>query len=713
MEIVRLGPLPVASVTWQPAPHACAITLVCKATFPLAPGEASLAQTQEQPCQNDVYWNNEAHRSLFSPGDLAPIKLRADVLLVGSAYAPHGEQVRSLITRLKIAGIDKSLDVLADRAIAQDGAVVEGPRFTRMPLVWERAAGGPGTSNPVGMRGDQHDNHGWTPLPNLAPLGHGNNRPPPVGFGPVAASWPPRRELLGHRASTWPTSRWAEEPMPADIDLGYFNAAPRDQQVDKLLDNEGITLENLHPHHPSLTMTLPGLRPRARVERPSGAEDEVLLRADTLWIDTDRCLVTLVWRGRVRLDHPAEPGRIVVDVAPPPRRAMKPSDVLKTLAPSLVSSPAPLPFMPAPPPSQPRPPDSAPLREPSPWAPSAYGNTEGSFPSTPVAASFLGAARATIALPEPVPPPNIDTGGVLAASDHAAAITARPSPEPAPEEPPAPAPEPVAKPPRTDGIKLIWFDPAVVPRIRRQREWRLILTDLELRLIDEAAADLAAGPLPPEDKDKRTVREVLLRAQALSPDGVPKAVDGAIGDDGGFEPPLVVVSAELEMPFDEIETLKALATAARPLGSTDKRMKEVLDSVDELITSPWLAGSFGTAESLTTKVRETFAQVRRTLAPDYLDAQAERRLLEQRAYQARPIFGKKHLRGVITGASGPIPVYLPEATRDDLPMFRRFRATLMAELHHREDQGEQSPFAIKVLALSRAIGAAPRHAPNA
>ncbi|MEO7327832.1 MAG: hypothetical protein ABI193_04600, partial [Minicystis sp.] len=230
-----------------------------------------------------------------------------------------------------------------------------------------------------------------------------------------------------------------------------------------------------------------------------------------------------------------------------------------------------------------------------------------------------------------------------------------------------------------------------------------LLMDLELRLIDEAADDLAAGPLDAEARDRRTVRELLLRGAPIAADGVKQAVDAALGDDGGFDPPLVLLAAELEMPFDELETLKAIAAAARPLASTDKRLKDALDLVDELLASPWLAGVGGTAESLTARVREAFAQAKRTLAPDYLEVHAERRLLEQRAYQSRSLFGKKHLRGTIRGAAGPLPVYLPEATRDTLPMFKRFRAKMLCELDHREDQGEASPFVIKVLALGRVI----------
>ena len=50
-----------------------------------------------------------------------------------------------------------------------DGGVDEGSPFARMPLVYERAACGPDTSNPGGMRADTFDAYGRVSIPNLQP----------------------------------------------------------------------------------------------------------------------------------------------------------------------------------------------------------------------------------------------------------------------------------------------------------------------------------------------------------------------------------------------------------------------------------------------------------------------------------------------------------------------------------------------------------------
>lgn len=126
---------------------------------------------------------------------------------------------------------------------------------------------------------------------------------------------------------------------------------------------------------------------------------------------------------------------------------------------------------------------------------------------------------------------------------------------------------------------------------------------------------------------------------------------------------------------------------------------------NELLRTPWLSGSGGIAEGLTEKVREAFASAKRMVPGDYLDAHTERMLLEQRAYQRRNVYGRKWIRSVMRAGSGggSVPVYLPEALKDELPMFRRFRVKVIGEVDIREDQGELSGCAVKVVALGRVL----------
>lgn len=337
MQIIAASPFSSGSLRWQPRPGAWALTVICKATFHLIPGEMSVAAAADPLNDADDYWNDDPRRSLHAASDLVPFKRRADVVLVGHAYAPPGQAVSSLVARLVVAGVDKALEAHADRVWTPEGQLLEGARFTKMPLRWERAAGGPDTINPVGVHVNARpDAYGRVPLPNLQPLGifvgWRDDVIAPVGFGPIAAFWPMRRGLLHRHAATWDPVSWAEHPLPPDIDAAFFNVAPPDQQVDELHADERMALEGLHPEHARLVTRLPGLLPRATVEREgvAGAQP-IRMRCDTLSVDTDRGVCHLVWRGQVALTRPDERGRVMITAELP-----SPEEIGETIAPGLV-----------------------------------------------------------------------------------------------------------------------------------------------------------------------------------------------------------------------------------------------------------------------------------------------------------------------------------------------------------------------------------------
>ncbi|AUX40051.1 hypothetical protein SOCE26_014470 [Sorangium cellulosum] len=276
MRVSSACPLRVASLVWRPRPEALALTVVCKATFVLEPGLSPLAPEQEAPWEADVPWGDDPGASLWAASDLAPFKRRVDVLAVGHAHAPRGEPAASLVARLAIGAVDKRIEV----------------------------HGGPAD-----------------PLPR-------------VGFGPIAPSWPERAAKLRRHAATFRHDAWAEQPLPEDIDAGYFNAAPPDQQLDQLPAGEPIVLEHLHPAHPQLTTVLEGVIPRAMLLRGGSGPQEMRMRCDTLWIDADRGICTLTWRGAVPLRHAAEDVTVIVTA----ERPQGGGDVAATLVPARAPS---------------------------------------------------------------------------------------------------------------------------------------------------------------------------------------------------------------------------------------------------------------------------------------------------------------------------------------------------------------------------------------
>ncbi len=219
--------LRVTSLVWRMRNGGFALTVVVKGTYDLAPGELRLAEQQAEPNEDENFWDDDTRRSLKEPNDLALFKVRADVVLVGKAFAPKQAPGRALLARLSVAGVDKTIEVCADRSWTPESGLREGAPFASMPLRYERAAYG--NDNPVGVRVDPHTGGA---LPNLQPPG-ASRRPDaiqPIGFGPIASQWPARRALLGRQAAGYAPRAWDEHPLPEDLDVSFFNVAPIDQR---------------------------------------------------------------------------------------------------------------------------------------------------------------------------------------------------------------------------------------------------------------------------------------------------------------------------------------------------------------------------------------------------------------------------------------------------------------------------------------------------
>jgi hypothetical protein len=711
MDVVSICPLPVASFVFRRASGEQVQTIVCKATFDLLAGECRLAAQQEPLHDDDKHYSGDPAKSVYAAGDLAPFKARADVLLVGKAFAPRKEPVRSLRARLVVADVDKSIEVHGDRSRGADGQVREAAPFTSMPLPYERAAGGPATWNPAGVS----DAQGGTRLPNLQPPGASpgdRSRPiAPIGFGPIAAGWPQRRMYVDRAAGAWPDPAWRERPLPERLDPAYFNAAPQDQQASAIRPTEPIVLEHLHRDHPRLTTRLPGLRPAAWTEAAGETPRGVQLTCDTLWIDTDRSICTVTWRGQLPLPREGARGRVVVsmvdltppdemeptrplngpgapDASPPwlaprpdapppppsPGAAIAPANAPPASPPiaAPANSPAAPPLMapiaaPAPAPAPPAPPPLvAPIASPA-SRPAAPAPPPLMAPIAPPAPPPLAAKRSVPPLPPlaakpsaPPPPPmesrwapepRQGSAPVLTVGE-AAALAARAAPAPAAPEAPASARAPARAHPG-EVVELLWFDPPFAARIRKRPESKPILAELK-----PAQREEQADPETPADKrqarDRRDLAAILGLGEPIGASALEEAIAGAM-DEGTFSPPLVLLAGDLELPFDPLEALRATIAAAAPFAPGDKALKDTIESASELLRSSWLDRAGNAAEGPTARIKEAFAQAFRALPAGHLEAQADRILLEQRHYQKRAVLGQRWLRALLTLAGGPPP----------------------------------------------------------
>ena len=540
MHIVAAPPFRAASLLWQPQRGAFMLTVVCKATFVLLPGTSEPALDLDPPNDADEHWDGDVRGSLRAASDRVPFKRRGDVVLVGHAYAPRGQPVASLLARLVVGSVDKAIEVHADRAWTQSGQLREGPGFVKMSLRWERAGGGPGTSNPVGVPADARpDRYGQVPLPNLQPPGLYPTRPgeaiAPVGAGPLVPWWPTRRHKLFRHADTWDYEAWADKPLPHDIDAAFFNAAPPDQQVDDLRTDERLVLENLHAKHPRLVTSLPGLSPRAVVKRPGAPSHDVRLRCDTLCIDTDRGVCNLVWRGQVALARPDEAGKVIITAEETTRDepvqtiagGMKLGNALPFARPDDEDATVPLPIVPIP--------DEMPARAATPFDPRRTMPLPKEVIARAVmpfreASSQAGSQAAALAREASEPPPRdavtdtLPLGARLAVPvlPFAREAATRPAAQPAPlaeEDRETAVPPPPAEPVMSRQRELEIAPPAHVPAPQASVEPPAALPPAE------AAAAPPAAPAAPSVPPAAAPVQEITADTAGATDSVDEAVD--------------------------------------------------------------------------------------------------------------------------------------------------------------------------------------------
>ena len=719
MELVSHCLLPAAQLFWQAAPSRWALTLVCKATFRLEPGTAPLAAEQERILSHEAHRDDDPDRSLIAPSDLVPFKSLVDVVLVGNAYSRDAQPVQSLVVRMNVGKVDKSIEVLASRTRSRDGEVREGRRWTKMALLYERAAGGPGTDNPVGVwPGGPADSQGEVRWPNLQPPGFpigGGQLPPPIGFGPIAASWPLRQS--SNRGAS-PHHDRVHAPFGAGFDPAFFQVAPPDQRLDELRPNERITLENLHPKHARLVTRLPGLVPHARVERERKGAREIGMLADTVWIDTRRAIFTVAFRGHIEVEHPDEEGVITLttrtvtgSVAPALEKtaSLPPVTTVRTAANAAFSAGPALPFQPAAPPvGLPSPTPEPPLATLPSSPPPAPVATPAIAPPPLLSSPAWGAALATAPLLL-APPPGDGSFGAAEASN--AAVRGREAPREYMESGSPPGPGPRAEPeapaeqtPKLHSLvaaapvmELVWADAVAPERIKAHPGFAAWARSTS----GDGARGAAQSP------PRELVRDLLARG----PVSTANALDAALEVAEAESPPgpaLVLLTGMLELGLDEIELLRAITFAAAPLAGSDRRLKEGVDLATEVLRAP-MPGMPDFLEGLGARIRDAWARANPLLSPDHLITSAERMLLEQRRYQKRELWGEVLFRALLGGAGWetPIPVYVPAASVKSLPLYRRFPARVLGEVVWQQDAQETHPLALRALALGRLPARAP------
>ncbi|MBV8881171.1 MAG: DUF2169 domain-containing protein, partial [Planctomycetaceae bacterium] len=277
--------------------------------------------------------------------------------LAGSCHAPGGKPTTACRVEFAVGKWSKALAVIGNRHWKKSllmAAASDPEPFQALAITYGNAYGGEGFErNPVGRGYEKAF------LPNIEPLedriSSPGDRPEPSGYGPLNRQWPQRASKTGSYKGKWLKERWPF--LPDDFDFTYFNAAPEDQQFRKYLrGDEELRFENLHPKHPVYKSALPGVRIRCFLsERVKDGKKfrEVPMNLDTLFVDMEREIVILVWRGNapVRNDEMAEIEHALA-VSEPLKDAPSPPATYEALLPKLDPPPPPPAAPAAPPPAK-------------------------------------------------------------------------------------------------------------------------------------------------------------------------------------------------------------------------------------------------------------------------------------------------------------------------------------------------------------------------
>ncbi|MBF0233541.1 MAG: DUF2169 domain-containing protein, partial [Desulfamplus sp.] len=292
------------------------LTYIVKGAFDLQPeSKAEIPEFDDSPYPTgDEYYPDDidmAKAPLYE-SDYAHFKPRADLFVVGHCYPPGKKSVQACPVEVQIGPVKKELFVFGNRRWKSTlgiKSITDPEAFDKIPLSYDYSFGGPGYGkNPQGkgFPGKKGENPESGVLPNIEDPAHliddPKKTPDPAGFGPLGRMWEQRLSLTGTYDDAWQKNRWPW--FPQDMDYGYFNAAPRDMQLDGYLKgDESLFFKNLHPDYPEYHSQLPGIRARC-FTLPEGASpndssqfQEVSMNLDTLWADMDHEKLILVWRG--------------------------------------------------------------------------------------------------------------------------------------------------------------------------------------------------------------------------------------------------------------------------------------------------------------------------------------------------------------------------------------------------------------------------------
>lgn len=293
------------------------LVVVVKGTFhlPKSGEEPRLLEQQVALIMADTFTGEPGFSAPYYEVDFAPRKLKCDILLQGSAYAPEGRPISRVPVGLRIGQWQKSFAVCGKRhweyGLAGVNATEPEP-FSIQPFSYDVAFGGVDNfpedqakhaafmRNPIGKGFHKNIKKEWidgAPMPHTEALDQQVENPDgdyaPMAFGPIGRGWSSRLPHAGTYDQNWIDNTFPF--LPSDFKDEYYQAAPLDQQVPYLRGGEEVVLVNLTPEGRT-SFRLPIIDMPVVFFRKKGDRHETEALLDTIVIEPDKRLFSITWR---------------------------------------------------------------------------------------------------------------------------------------------------------------------------------------------------------------------------------------------------------------------------------------------------------------------------------------------------------------------------------------------------------------------------------
>jgi hypothetical protein len=289
--------------------------LIVKSTYEWD-DEGKLSLTEDQPdlVVQDEYETEPQESSLRYVTDLVPFKPATDVLITGTARALNDKPVKEWVAGIVVASIKKGVRLVGPRHWQHKtliGWTLSEPEpCSSVQLCWENAWGGkladPKSEkdifwkNPLGkgfhrkVALDKDKIYSAPQIEDYAyPITDIDSVQVPVGFGPLDNFFQDRSSIAGTFDENW--QKKTAPSLPQDMDMEFYNVAPRDQIVKGYLSGgETVRLTGLTPMSP-FEFTLPRHNMCAVVYYEPNGSDTLNMNLDTVAIDLDEQTVTMRW----------------------------------------------------------------------------------------------------------------------------------------------------------------------------------------------------------------------------------------------------------------------------------------------------------------------------------------------------------------------------------------------------------------------------------